>query len=281
MSDEVKRQHYVWEHYLKGWATKNQIWAKRGKNSPFLTSTENVAQERYFYEVEALNQSEITLLRNMVLMGEPSAQFVKFTSLRAYIDLTSSTPHHRRFGMEWHHSQIENKVAPILLALRNGDSSPLEDRTSKINLCIYMGHQYTRTKKALNSFTPLPDTVAIPDHYKDINQEKIHRALAFVFASSIGSSLCDLLNLQLIVNETEVNLLTCDQPIFNLLAVPGEIAKETSIYMPISPGYALWAKKGPPERIDTIDQAKTLNHFMVKNSLEIIFASSEAELTHL
>lgn len=280
MSDEVKKQHYVWEHYLKGWATKDQIWSKRG-SSIFLTSTENVAQQRYFYEIQSLNNAEITLLHRIISKGQISTQTVNLSSLDAYITLANSNSHHRRFGMEWFHSQIERKVAPLLEALRNGDASVLEDKQRKIDLCIYMGHQYTRTKKALSSFTPLPETVVIPDHYKDINQEKIHRAMAFIFAGSIGNSLYDLLDLQLVINETEINLITCDQPIFNLLAIPGEISKESSIYMPISPAYALWAKKGPAERIDTIDQARALNRFMVKNSLEIIFASSEAELQEL
>jgi hypothetical protein len=278
MSDQVKKQHYVWEHYLKGWATNNQIWCKRGNGAPFLTSTENIAQERYFYEVEPLNQAEVALLRNMFSKGTAIAQAVNLSSLQTYVSLTTSTLHHRRFGMEWFYSQIEGKAAPVLAALRNGDAGALEDKQSKIDLCIYMGHQYTRTKKIRKSYSPLPDTVIVPEHYRDVNQEKIHRAMTFIMANGIGNSLYDLLDLQLIGNETEIKLLTCDQPIFNILAIPGEISKESSLYMPISPSYALWAKKGASERIDTTAKVKQLNTFMVQSSLEVIFSSSKPEL---
>lgn len=281
MSDEVKKQHYVWEHYLKGWANKDQIWCKRGNSPPFLTSTENVAQERYFYEIQPLNEAEIKLLGRMISKGPVLTQTVNLSSLHAYVALANSNSHHRRFGMELHHSQIEGKVAPLLKALRNGDNSVLEDKQSKIDLCIYLGQQYTRTKRVRNSYSPLPDTVVIPEHYKEVNQENIHRAMAFILANTIGNSLYDLLDLQLVTNETEVKLLTCDQPIFNLLAVPGDLSKEASIYMPISPTYALWAKKGVAEKIDMTDKAESLNRFMVKNSLEFIFASSQAELLAL
>lgn len=277
MSDEVKKQHYVWEYYLKGWATKDQIWCKRG-SSIFLTSTENVAQKRYFYEIEPLNQAEVTLLRGIALKGPASKHALDLNSLDTYLALANSSPHDRKFGMEWLHSQIEGKAAPVLRALRSGDASVLKIKQSKIDLCIYLGHQYTRTKKALLSISPLPATTVIPDHYKSVNFEKVHRAIAFILSSSIGSSLFEINDLQLVKNESNTELLTCDQPIYNLLAIPGKISKESSIYMPIGPTLALWAKKGPPERIETKEKAEELNAFMVQNCLEMIFASSESQL---
>lgn len=278
MSDEVKKQHYVWEHYLQGWATNGQIWCKRGSDAPFLTSTENIAQERYFYEVEPLSQAEVNLLCKMVLKGTTLAQVVNLSSLQTYLCIANSTPHHRRFAMERFHSQIEGKAAPVLAALRNGDVSALEDKQSKIDLCIYMGHQYTRTKKIRKAYSPLPDTVVVPEHYGEVDQEKIYRVMAFIIANGIGNSLFDLLDLQLVRNETEIKLLTCDQPIFNILAVPGNISEESSVYMPISPAYALWAKKGKSECIDNPEQVERLNTFIVQNSLEVVFASSKPEL---
>ena len=106
--------------------------------------------------------------------------------------------------------------------------------------------------------------------------------MGFILANSIGGSLCDHLNLRVVENHSDIKLVTSDQPIYNLLAIPGDISKESSIYFPISPHLALWAKKGiNNERIDAKERAEELNTFIAKNSLEFIFASSKDELAAL
>ena len=57
MYNDVKKQHYVWEFYLKAWRFEgNKVWCNRNGNV-FNTSTENVAQERRFYEITPLTKS--------------------------------------------------------------------------------------------------------------------------------------------------------------------------------------------------------------------------------
>lgn len=59
--EEIKikhKQHYVFQAYLKNWATNDQIWCCRNKNNRFLTNTINIAQERNFYRVKDLNTDE-------------------------------------------------------------------------------------------------------------------------------------------------------------------------------------------------------------------------------
>jgi hypothetical protein len=280
MKNEVKKQHYVWEHYLKGWAENDQIWCKR-REKIFQTSTENIAQERYFYELEPLTDAEIALLKAIVLRGPETTHRVNLSSLQTYLAVAASAPHNRRFGLEYFHSQVEGKAANTLRELRLGNAAILNDQQSKIDMCSYMGHQYTRTKKVMDSFLPLPEETIIPEHYKDVNFTKIQRAMGFIFANGIGNSLYGILNLRLIKNETETRLLTSDQPIYNLDAVKNKIAETSSIYMPISSSYALWAKKGDVEEITTDEQATKLNAFMVENSLEVVFSDSEAELRNL
>lgn len=166
-------------------------------------------------------------------------------------------------------------------ALRSGDDSVLKDKQSKIDLSIYLGHQYTRTKKSKNSFISLNGEIEIPDKYKGCDLIKIHHAASFVYAAAIGNAMCNHLDLKLVKNESNINLLTSDQPIYNLCAVSGKEATESSFYFPLSPSLALWAKKEPNiERIDC-DQANKLNSFMVKNSHELVFASSEEDLSDI
>jgi hypothetical protein len=280
MSIEVKKQHYVWEYYLKGWATDDQIWCKR-EDKIIHPSTENVAQQRYFYEIDPLSDAEIKLLIGMVMKGPEINQFTNLSSLGTYLSIANSGNKWARFGLEQYHGMIENNALPVLAALREKKFDVLNDRQSKIHLCIYLGHQYTRTKKARSSFTN-PQGLSIPEKYKDCDLHKVQNAMGFILANGIGGSLCDHLDLRVVENHSDTKLITTDQPIYNLLAIPGDISKESSIYFPISPHLALWAKKGPNnERIDTKENAEELNSFMAKNSLEFIFASSEEELAVL
>lgn len=278
MSEKTKKQHYVWEFYLKGWATDDQIWCKR-TGKLFKTSTENVAQERYFYEIEPLSHAELDLLKSMVMRGPEINQITNLSSLCTYLEIAHAKGDVSRYGIEWFHSMIEGKALPVLTELRSGNAKILEDRQSKIDLCIYLGHQYTRTKRARNSFSATHEDLNTPEKYRDCDLGKIHNAMAFIIANAIGSSICDHLDLQLIKNNTGVRLITSDQPIYNFLAISGEAPNETSIYFPISPELALWSKKNPNnERIDTKDKAEELNAFMARNSLECIFAENEEDL---
>lgn len=281
MNIEVKKQHYVWEFYLKAWGKNDQIWCRRA-GKIFQSSTENVAQERYFYEIEPLTPVEVKLLNRLVLSGPAINQIVNLSSLETYIMIANSKDNLPRFGLELYHSMIEGKAVAVMAELRKGNSNILNDKKSKIDLCIYLGHQYTRTKKVKNSFSSEFDCSTIPVEYLGCDLNKIHYAMTFVYAGAIGSSICDHLDLRIVRNESKIKLLTNDQPIYNFLAVPGTISKEASFYFPLAPELALWAKKGPnDEKIESEVRAKELNSFMVRNSHESIFASSKEELENL
>ncbi|MES2040086.1 MAG: DUF4238 domain-containing protein [Pseudomonadota bacterium] len=276
--NKVKKQHYVWEFYLKAWATDNQIWCKRA-GSIFNTSTENVAQERYFYAIEALSTAEIKLLTRIVKLGPKNNQIADLSSLQTYSLIANSQGDTPRFGMESYHTMIESNAIPVVTELRNGNGSILDDRESRVQLCIYLGHQYTRTKKIKNSVSLKLEGNNIPEEYKDCDMMKIHNALIFIFANSIGGTICDHLDLRLIKNESDKKLITSDQPIYNFLSGSGGFSNETLIYFPISPGLALWAEKYPNENCIANDQkVEELNSFIVNNSNEFIFAASEDEL---
>lgn len=278
MTTKKKKQHYVWEFYLKGWGVNNQVWCRRNEKV-FLSSTENVAQERYFYETKSLTDAEIELLRNMMRKGPVINQITNLSSLDVYIRIANSTGDFSRYGLEEYHSMIENKAISVMTALRSGDDTVLKDKQSKIDLCIYLGHQYTRTKKSKNSFVPLSQETDIPEKYAGCDLVKVHHAASFVFAAAIGNAMCNHLDLKLVKNESSTNLLTCDQPIYNLRAVPGKEAKDSSFYFPLSPSLALWAKKDPNIEVIDFSNVKKLNSFMVNNSYELVFAYSEEELS--
>jgi hypothetical protein len=278
MSEKTKKQHYVWEFYLKGWSTNNQIFCKRD-GQIFKTSTENVAQERYFYEKESLSPEEIRLVEKLIADGPAINQAVDRSSLLAYVSVANSQGDTVRYGIEWYHSTLEGKADRVLREIRKGNIDILDDRQSKIDFCLYLGHQYMRTKKIRDSYEM--SSLSTKQH-PNCNLRKIYDVMAFIRANTVGSYLYSHLNLQLKSNESGKNLITSDQPIYNISAIPGEAPNEFTAYFPVSPKLALWAMKAPnDERIDTPDKAERLNAFMAANSHEFVFAEREEDLLDL
>lgn len=279
MSNEVKKQHYVWEYYLKAWATDNQIWAKR-ENKIFPSSTENVAQERYFYKIDPLSDTEINMLIRVFRKEAKKNPGIFLNSLNTYLNIANGNEKTGKFGLEQYYSMTESNTFLALAALRKRKFDILNDRENKKHLCIYLAHQYTRTKK-VRSFPVDSVNTQCLDH-RNCDLHKVYNAWAFIFANIFGASLCDDLDLRVVENNSSTKLITSDQPIFNILATHGDTPEKNSIYFPISPYLALWAKERPnDESICTDEKAEKLNSFMVKNSLEFVFASSKEELEAL
>jgi hypothetical protein len=277
---EKTKQHYVVESYLKGWATKGQLWARRS-GKVFLTSTDNVAQSRYFYELEPLSEAEVGLVRRLVDTGPEINRLTNASSLNKYLELANSDE--PRTSLESYYSEvIEGESAPIIETLRIGNSEVLLDKKAKICLCIYLGHQHVRTKKMRSEMEKVAAATVLPDGYVGINLNKVLAAQSFVLANSIGSILLSRLHMQLVENTSGERLITSDQPICNLLAIEGSPPTGTSFYIPLSPRFSLWATEAPNEQnIDSEDRVRQLNAFMANNSLELVFASKREDLSQI
>jgi len=58
MGNKKRRQHFVFQAYLRAWTGNNKLWCVRNGDEPFNTRTENVANERDFYRIKSLNDDE-------------------------------------------------------------------------------------------------------------------------------------------------------------------------------------------------------------------------------
>lgn len=59
MEEKKRKQHYVFQAYLRAWSTNGKIWCLRNKCDIFCTSSINIAQERDFYRIYPINADEI------------------------------------------------------------------------------------------------------------------------------------------------------------------------------------------------------------------------------
>lgn len=64
MGDKKRRQHFVYQGYLRAWTNENKLYCLRKADKvPFQTSTRNVANKRNFYRIKQLNEDEILMFR--------------------------------------------------------------------------------------------------------------------------------------------------------------------------------------------------------------------------
>lgn len=86
MDIKKRKQHYVFQAYLRAWATDEQICCIRNEGTPFKTNTINVTQERDFYRIKPLNDDEIKCL-NLFLQGtHPDVQKEMAIHTQAYLE---------------------------------------------------------------------------------------------------------------------------------------------------------------------------------------------------
>jgi len=110
METDKKHQHYVWKNYLKPWATDKKIWCKR-HDSIFNPSLNNIAQEKYFYEVDPLNEIEIRIATRFIEMNPPENRPFLIKKLAQYIYICNSNNKHlKKNAIEDYHARIENSI---------------------------------------------------------------------------------------------------------------------------------------------------------------------------
>ena len=63
-----KRQHYVWQHYLKAWMINGQVFCLRNHKNIFQAKTTMLAVQNYFYKINELTEQD---LRTINLLIEP------------------------------------------------------------------------------------------------------------------------------------------------------------------------------------------------------------------
>jgi hypothetical protein len=273
MENLKKRQHYVWKKHLFPWTIDGKIWCKRN-NRIFNSALQNVAQERYFYLANPLNDFEKNLLESYINKSHPSKRMVLSSIYDIYLVSSEQSEETQKNGIENYHNMIENNAKYCLDKLYSKDLSILEDKQIKINFSYYLGEQYTRTKRmikiALNNLK-LDDNFDEYEKYYD--SEKVLRVLALFIGENIGSWIYSNANISFFETGSVNEFITSDQPIYNLNEE--ELTKEMELLYPISPHLALLISSKECHKKLTDNELFYLNKKTIQKSLEIIFGSSK------
>ena len=165
--ERKRRQHHVWQHYLKSWATDNQIWCLRDGNT-FCTNTINVAVDRDFYKLAALNPDDLVLIKWLVIdpvnsVGKKYHQefLAALTAPARFVEqykASSTNPEEldefldiqRTNVLEDYHAGIENSFQPLLDDILNGDLTFYSDEKRCITFLafyLFAAHAHEENKR--------------------------------------------------------------------------------------------------------------------------------------
>jgi len=276
MKELKKHHHYVWKEYLKPWTSENKICCRR-KGKIFLTSLDNIAQERFFYKSYRLGSEEIKFLQYLIKNMIPNVAKSMNHILNLYNDISNSNDEYLiKCGIEDLHTIVENYGKNCLEKLQKGNVAFLKQNKYKHQLSLFLGVQYMRTKKMRENLNP------VELKNKNIDLEKMSIILPFIYGEITGKWIYNTGEIKLIRNNTSSNFITSDQPIFNVRAPLNntEELKEFELYYPISPNYAIYISKTDNGKvINNSDDVLFYNQLVKSHSFEQIFAKNESDFT--
>lgn len=283
MESNKKRQHYVWKKYLKPWTNDDKLWCKRN-GTIFNPALENIAQEKYFYAVNPLNEVELRLATEFIKRTpyENHPLLIKMLAQYTYIG-NGPSDYLRKNGMENYHERIEHSIGKSLELLYKKDLSFLNDNDNKVNFFYFVSLQYHRTKgmfeKAVIGLKNLP--VSPPKEIEGrFDNENIVRIYSLFLAEILANWMVEKTKIYFI--ETDNEFIASDQPIVNIHSnneITLEPVKKMEFYYPITPHLALFitAKDFKDKKIDK-SETDEYNEGLYKKSYEQIYAYSKETL---
>jgi hypothetical protein len=297
MDKETKKQHYVFQGYLRPWAEDDLIYCFRD-GKIFQANLNGVACERFFYEIQNLTPREIEVVTGLFSdhpsqsLKQSQKDFLSIYSQPLILrnELDANAPRRIREvldriireGEESLHQTIEDKLLIFIRKMLAGDTSFYSDNEQAAKFLHAICVQYTRTKEIRESAAQL-----IGESFKGCDVRRMMSVLAPLTAMAVGLSLYsdrENFDLVLLENETNTPFITADQPIINLHhSLNGKPPLKFELYYPLSPSKAmLLVEKGSPHnRLPGSVSINNYNVMMLKNSCEQVFSNSGEYLNSL
>ena len=163
MKKDTRRQHHVWRSYLEAWSTNRIIFCLMDGRI-FLSNVSGVGVERDFHKLSALTSADIQGIRGL-FEGKmhPSGKRVQENFLTAFGFpgwLLSNPPPHLAGDAEYEaqlrhqvinaeedwHAALENRMTPVIAALRRSDASVYTDDKECLPFLHFLCLQQLRTK---------------------------------------------------------------------------------------------------------------------------------------
>lgn len=308
---QIKRNHhYIWSHYLKSWATGNDVFYISKKGNISCDSVRGLAKETDFYKISLFNSDDIEYIKRFSAMSPDFLQKIHMSHLQYFIklsnvsnaisesktyseDLESLDNVIRHNSLENLHSMFEDIAVEAITELSKGNKNALDSESNMTSFCSFIGHQILRTKRMKEQSIQVTkiNPLGMCDYVKDITLfEKNWWFLSFILGLNLGWSLYESRNQDkhiYITNNTDIPFITSDNPIINVHSSLKELnefepPKYTDFFIPLSPRYAYMINNSSDydhlELSISAEEVKTFNQAIYEKSHKTVFASEESAL---
>ncbi|MFZ1389026.1 MAG: DUF4238 domain-containing protein [Thiolinea sp.] len=284
----TRRQHYVWRHYLRAWATDEKIWCLRDEKKS-LTNLVNIGQERDFYAVKDITENDIKYIITMTesrhggVLNDHNSEFINLYKSVSALRMTESFNEKiKEFLIQFEEDvmcSIEQEGIQYLEMLHMEETGFFTEYSHRAKFSFFIMIQFIRTKRMSEK---IKNTMR--DHLakRFVNVESVWSVEKYIDAGHLALSLFsdNMYKIYLLKNDTEIPFITGDQPIFNTygVGIGDSIPSETEFYYPISPSLAVIISKKEQPISAIVDSVHKYNSFVEEMAYEQIYANEEAFL---
>lgn len=237
---EAKRNHhYVWADYLRRWSNdQKNIWHTTPTGKVRLDSIKSLSKQEFFYKAGSLTAEHLEIIRQYSSKSPKYVQEQHVRFLQRFMEIQLLERYQAADGsrsemkkavhilkcntLEDQHAHHEREARAVLSSLAEGDFSTLADSDNLLKFLVYFGHQTSRTKSFKDSYLAIkPRLVSEGDEAARMfrRSEECWWFLSYIFGMNIGWSLYSNRSSHrfcLLINETQRDFVTSDQPIINV-----------------------------------------------------------------
>lgn len=294
-----RKQHFVWEHYLTGWATQGQVWCQMDGRR-FRVDTGNVAHERDFYRLQDLSDADLRFVEHFAIaptvpqLRELAAEWVTlfrepFAIQRAHLATgrkDSEIEKHLDIAInnleEDIYAKTEGKSVHLLADLKQANRRVIDNDDDFITLALFLAQQYMRTPGIMQRSIAAGKGTPF-------NVEAAWGLLRTIFATNISWAIFSkrhTMRTTFVDAAAGTEFVTGDQPLINTRAIgaaPGVIPAEIELWYPVSPRRGVLftcdsPSPGVDQRVLTAGETATYNRMIITNCYRQSFAANEATL---
>lgn len=302
-NEKKKRQHFVWQKYLKKWSENEKIICLMDERI-FDVGLMKIGQEKYFYKLKELSEQEISFLKALIekdnrpIIKELNHGWVNFFNkiFKIKNNLSTKGISHPEIDRmldvqicnieEDLHCSIESEGGKILDLLYNKDLSFYDDDDKLITFLFYICQQYLRTQKMSSNVRSSLGS------FNGFNIDAMWSVLRHISATNVGLSLYqdrEKFRPIIIENKSDLPFVTGDQPVINTYAIGLQLDKEPEdleFYYPLTPTIALLLTSKEQYHKESIILATELevikyNNWIYEQSSKQVYSSSRSALERL
>lgn len=248
MEQIKKRHHYVWKEYLRSWTEEDDLIHTlfKKENKTAKPNLVNVAQEKFFYSSDDFTLEDIDYLKDLTLQLSDAyslpanlnilSAFTLYSDIKRKLSKNNIDFNEEELKfiktnfIENLHLDFENYGKKLIAVKQLDDLNFLKNQKELLKTMIFLCFQYARTKNMKDSFS------------KSSFSLKYNNPISLIFGNTMANKLTfeKKLRFKLLVNKSNVNFITSDQPIINLVDKNGDGSVDDLVfYYPIGPEIAL------------------------------------------